>query len=91
MHSYITILEKHFLSFQILVKIESAGVNPVDTYIREGAYLNLPDLPFIPGKDGAGVIQKIGEDVKTFQVYCVFVFTNTFMQCNLDLSQFFDS
>lgn len=74
MHSYIyyTILEIHFLAFKILVKIESAGVNPVDTYIREGAFLNLPDLPFIPGKDGAGIIQKVGEDVKTFQVYCDF-------------------
>lgn len=70
---YITILEIHFLAFKILVKIESAGVNPVDTYIREGAFLNLPDLPFIPGKDGAGIIQKVGEDVKTFQVYCDFI------------------
>ena len=65
---YSLLLLTHFLAFQILIKIESAGVNPVDTYIREGAFLNVPDLPFIPRKDGAGVIHEIGEDVKTFQV-----------------------
>lgn len=53
---------------KILVKIKSAGVNPVDTYIREGAFLNLPELPFIPGKDAAGIIQEVGEKVKSFQV-----------------------
>ena len=26
-----------------------AGVNPVETYIREGQYSRLPDLPYIPG------------------------------------------
>lgn len=47
----------------------SAGVNPVDTYIREGAFANLPELPFSPGKDAAGIIEEIGENVKSFKVY----------------------
>jgi len=38
-------------SNQMIVKISAAGVNPVDTYIRQGAFVNLPKLPFIPGKD----------------------------------------
>lgn len=39
---------------QTLVKLEAIGVNPVDTYIRSGHYTRLPDLPYTPGRDGAG-------------------------------------
>ncbi|MGE0495786.1 MAG: NADPH:quinone reductase [Vulcanimicrobiota bacterium] len=41
---------------QVLVKVAAAGVNPVDTYIRAGAYAGLPELPYVPGKDGAGTL-----------------------------------
>lgn len=41
---------------QLLVKVEAAGVNPVDTYLRAGAYAALPELPYVPGKDGAGTL-----------------------------------
>lgn len=50
------------------MKIAAAGVNPVDTYIREGAFLHLPELPFTPGKDGAGIVKEVGENVKNFKV-----------------------
>lgn len=53
---------------QVLVKIESAGVNPVDTYIRQGTHAQKPDLPYTPGKDGAGTIERIGENVKKFEI-----------------------
>ena len=33
---------------------EAAGVNPVDTYIRSGAYQPPRPLPYTPGADGAG-------------------------------------
>lgn len=46
---------------QALVKILSAGVNPVETYIRAGTYANLPPLPYTPGKDGAGIVEAVGE------------------------------
>lgn len=52
-------------SGQVLVRVEAAGVNPVDTYIRAGAYARLPVLPYTPGLDGAGVIEEIGENVKS--------------------------
>ncbi len=52
---------------QILVKIEAAGVNPVDTYIRAGLYPTKPDLPYTPGKDGAGRVEAIGENVTKFK------------------------
>ncbi len=45
---------------QVLVRISCAGVNPVETYIRSGAYAKLPVLPWTPGSDGAGVVEKLG-------------------------------
>lgn len=48
---------------QILVKIEAAGVNPVDTYIRSGNHVTAPNLPFTPGKDGAGIVESVGGKV----------------------------
>ncbi len=48
---------------QVLVKVEAAGVNPVDAYIRSGGYGPRP-FPFTPGFDGAGVVQSLGKGVK---------------------------
>lgn len=52
---------------EILVKVEAAGVNPVDTYIRSGVYAALPDLPYTPGSDISGTIVSTGKAVTTFQ------------------------
>ena len=35
---------------QVLVKVKAIGVNPVETYIRSGAYAKKPELPFTPGE-----------------------------------------
>ncbi len=48
---------------QVRVRIHAAGVNPVETYIRAGAYANKPALPYTPGSDGAGVVDALGEGV----------------------------
>ena len=48
---------------QVLVKVEAAGVNPVDTYIRSGNYARKPALPYTPGNDGAGVVKSVGAGV----------------------------
>lgn len=48
---------------QILIKLETIGVNPVDTYLRSGKYPKLPPLPYTPGSDGAGTKVKTGERV----------------------------
>ncbi|MFH7245764.1 MAG: NADPH:quinone reductase [Spirulina sp.] len=53
---------------QVLVEIRAAGVNPVDTYIRAGTYGRLPQLPYIPGTDGAGTVVAVGESVSRVQV-----------------------
>lgn len=53
---------------QVLVRIKAAGVNPVDTYIRSGVYAQKPNLPYTPGKDGAGIVEKTGANVEKFKV-----------------------
>lgn len=52
---------------QVLVRIRAIGVNPVDTYIRSGAYAAKPNLPYTPGADAAGVIESVGDGVKQFK------------------------
>ncbi len=52
---------------QVLVRVKAAGVNPVDTYIRAGQYARKPSLPYTPGSDAAGVIEKIGDGVSHFK------------------------
>ena len=48
------------------MQVKAAGVNPVDTYTREGLRGGTP--PFIPGKDGAGVIAALGDKVTRAKV-----------------------
>jgi NADPH2:quinone reductase len=50
------------------VRIHATGVNPVETYIRAGTYARLPELPYTPGNDGAGIIEEAGADVNGFKV-----------------------
>src|SRR5438105_10358933 len=47
----------------VVVAIRAIGVNPVDTYIRSGKYPTLPQLPYTPGADAAGVVESVGPDV----------------------------
>ncbi|KAL1467279.1 hypothetical protein MTO96_042289 [Rhipicephalus appendiculatus] len=48
---------------KVLIRVKAAGVNPVDTYIREGHFAYSFPLPYTPGKDGAGVVEEVGEGV----------------------------
>ncbi|WP_435174855.1 NADPH:quinone reductase [Halorussus sp. AFM4] len=50
---------------EVRVEVRAAGVNPVDTYFREGSY-EPPELPMIPGSDLAGVVDAVGEGVEGF-------------------------
>src|SRR5579859_890758 len=47
---------------EALVRIESAGVNFVDTYHRTGFYP--VKTPFTPGSEGAGTIERVGPGAK---------------------------
>jgi NADPH2:quinone reductase len=53
---------------QVLVKCGAVAVNPIDTYIRNGAnYWELPK-PFILGCDMAGTVVSCGPSAKRFKV-----------------------
>jgi len=55
-------------SGQVLVRVEAAGINPVDAYIRSGTYPRKPNLPYTPGTDAGGIIERVGPNVKKFKV-----------------------
>lgn len=45
---------------EILVAVKAAGVNPVDVYLHTGQYTRKLALPYTPGSDAAGVVEKAG-------------------------------
>ena len=53
-------------SEEVLIKNKAIGLNYIDTYHRSGLYPI--DLPSNIGIEGAGIIEKIGPDVKNFKV-----------------------
>ncbi|MBI1390486.1 MAG: zinc-binding dehydrogenase [bacterium] len=57
----------HPAAGQLTVQVKAAGINPVDTYIRSGAYVLKPPLPYTPGMDAAGEILEIGDGVTRFK------------------------
>ena len=46
---------------QVLLRIEAAGVNYIDVYERTGLYKVA--MPFTPGKEAAGTVEAVGEEV----------------------------
>jgi NADPH:quinone reductase len=48
---------------EVLVRVAAAGVNPVDAYVRTGTYARKPALPYTPGSDAAGVVERTGTNV----------------------------
>ena len=73
----------------VVVRIHAAGVNPFDTYMRAGTYAVKPPLPYVPGGEGAGVIDSVGEDVKNVKpgdrVYVAHPLTGTYAEYALAL------
>ena len=53
---------------QVLVRVHAAGVNPVEAYVRSGAYPRKPALPYTPGGDAAGVVEALGPGAAKFKV-----------------------
>ena len=52
---------------EVLVKIQAVSLNYVDLMVVTGKLNpNLP-LPFIPGADGAGTVEQVGNDVTAFK------------------------
>jgi NADPH2:quinone reductase len=52
---------------QVLVRIKAIGVNPYDTYMRNGTYAIKPPLPYTPGSDASGAVESVGAGVTRVQ------------------------
>jgi len=74
---------------QVLVRIHAAGVNPYDTYMRNGTYPVKPALPYTPGSDAAGSVEAVGEGVtkvkKGDRVYTAKTLTGAYAEYALTL------
>jgi NADPH:quinone reductase len=74
---------------QVVVRIHAAGVNPFDTYMRAGVYAIKPQLPYTPGGEGAGVVDSVGDGVKSIRpgdrVYVAHPLTGTYAEYTLAL------
>lgn len=53
---------------EVCVRLYAAGVNPADVYTLTGTYSTVPQLPYTPGVDGAGIVEAVGEDVSHVRV-----------------------
>ena len=54
-------------SNEVLVRHTAVGLNFIDVYFRRGIYPP-PGFPFVPGLEGAGVVEQIGDDVSDLAV-----------------------
>jgi NADPH2:quinone reductase len=72
---------------QVLVRVHAVGINPVEVYIRSGAYVMKPPLPYTPGMDAAGVVEAVGEEVTRVRagdrVYVAGSLTGTYAELTL--------
>jgi NADPH:quinone reductase len=50
---------------QVLIRIEAVGVNFIEIYFRKGTYK--ATLPFVPGSEAAGTVEKLGPGVTGFE------------------------
>ena len=51
----------------IVVDVHAAGVAFPDALLTRGLYQYKPELPFIPGMEGAGTISAVGAEVTTWR------------------------
>lgn len=52
---------------EVQIRHTAIGLNYIDTYFRSGLY-KAPQLPFIPGNEGAGEVVAVGDHVNDFHV-----------------------
>ncbi len=52
-------------SAEVLIRHEAVGLNFIDIYHRTGLY-PLPALPAVPGMEGAGIVEEVGNEVTDF-------------------------
>jgi len=47
----------------VRVAVKAAAINFPDILITQGKYQMRPDLPFVPGGEGAGIVEEVGDGV----------------------------
>ncbi len=52
---------------EVLVQVEAVAVNPVDTYLRSGAFPMALPFPFVIGRDLVGTVRGAGPRVRQFR------------------------
>ena len=52
---------------EVRIRVKAVSVNPIDTYIRSGAVASEIKDHYVIGCDAAGIIESVGEGVKTFK------------------------
>jgi NADPH2:quinone reductase len=53
---------------EVQIRQAAIGLNFIDVYFRTGLYKSAEGLPFIPGKEGAGVVTAVGDNVSRFAI-----------------------
>lgn len=53
---------------EVLVKVITSGVCHTDLHVRDADWYVKPNLPIIPGHEGAGIVVKLGPGVTNFQI-----------------------
>lgn len=54
---------------EVKVTVHAVGLNPSESYTITGNYAyNVPDLPYVPGYDGAGIVEEVGPGVEKVKV-----------------------
>ena len=48
---------------EVLIKVKAASVNFPDLLMTQGKYQHKPDLPFVLGMEGSGIVQSVGTEV----------------------------
>lgn len=53
---------------QARIRMKAASINYPDLLMMSGQYQSIPNFPFTPGMDGAGVVEEVAEDVSHLKV-----------------------
>ncbi len=53
---------------ELLIRLKAAGINPIDTKLRQRGTFYPERMPAILGCDGAGVVEAVGSGVQQFRV-----------------------
>jgi NADPH:quinone reductase-like Zn-dependent oxidoreductase len=62
------VAEPKVADHDVLIKVENAGINPIDYFVISGALPKIEPFPHIPGAESSGIVEKVGSHVNDKQV-----------------------